>query len=125
MIQNRHFLLKKKPTQKKTGWLTLDDVGGRWISAAEHAQAKAELEAKRNAAIAGEEKDEEEDDEEDDDEDFTEEAVETFPAGHEVAVTIAEDVFPNAIDYFMGDSIDSDIELDLDDDDDDDEMMEG
>lgn len=79
--------------------------------------------AKRNAAIAGEEKDDEEE-EEDDDEDFTEEAVETFPAGHEVAVTIAEDVFPNAIDYFMGDSIDSDIDLD-DDDDDDDEMMEG
>lgn len=51
--------------------------------------------------------------------------METFPAGHEVAVTIAEDIFPNAIDYFMGDSIDSDIDLDDDDDDDDDEMMEG
>ncbi|GAW21021.1 hypothetical protein ANO14919_105340 [Xylariales sp. No.14919] len=95
---------------------------GRWISAAEHVEAKAELFAKRRAAQAGQET-EEEDDDDDDDEDFTEEAVETFPAGHEVAVTIAEDIFPNAIDYFMGNTIDSDIEID--DDDDEDEEMEG
>ncbi|KAI1812461.1 hypothetical protein GGS20DRAFT_21702 [Poronia punctata] len=96
---------------------------GRWISAAEHQQAKAELLAKRKAAQAGQEI-EEDDDEDDDDEDFTEEAVETFPAGHEVAVTIAEDIYPNAIDYFMGNSIDSDIDIG-DDDDDEDEEMEG
>ncbi|KAI8948457.1 hypothetical protein F4801DRAFT_556973 [Xylaria longipes] len=95
---------------------------GRWISAAEHVEAKAELLAKRKAAQSGNEM-EEEDDDSDDDEDFTEEAVETFPAGHEVAVTIAEDIFPNAIDYFMGNTIDSDIEID--DDDDEDEEMEG
>ncbi|KAI3325946.1 hypothetical protein HD806DRAFT_428822 [Xylariaceae sp. AK1471] len=96
---------------------------GRWISAAEHKQAKAELLAKRKAAQAGEDVDDDDDDEDDDDEDFTEEAVETFPAGHEVAVTIAEDIYPNAIDYFMGNTIDSDI--DLDEDDDEDEEMEG
>ncbi|KAI1429215.1 hypothetical protein F5Y12DRAFT_545348 [Xylaria sp. FL1777] len=95
---------------------------GRWISAAEHVEAKAELLAKRKAAQAGQEMDEDEDEDDEDDEDFTEEAVETFPAGHEVAVTIAEDIFPNAIDYFMGNTIDSDIELD---DDDEDEEMEG
>ncbi|KAF2972951.1 hypothetical protein GQX73_g625 [Xylaria multiplex] len=95
---------------------------GRWISAAEHVEAKAELLAKRKAAQAGQEM-EEDDEDEDDDEDFTEEAVETFPAGHEVAVTIAEDIFPNAIDYFMGNTIDSDIEIDEDDDED--EEMEG
>ncbi|KAI0535414.1 hypothetical protein GGR58DRAFT_443422 [Xylaria digitata] len=95
---------------------------GRWISAAEHVEAKAELLAKRKAAQAGQEM-EEDDDDDDDDEDFTEEAVETFPAGHEVAVTIAEDIFPNAIDYFMGNTIDSDIEIDEDDDED--EEMEG
>ncbi|KAI1303502.1 hypothetical protein F5Y03DRAFT_187202 [Xylaria venustula] len=95
---------------------------GRWISAAEHGEAKAELLAKRTAAQNGQDM-EEDDDDDDDDEDFTEEAVETFPAGHEVAVTIAEDIFPNAIDYFMGSPIDSDIELDEDDDED--EEMEG
>ncbi|KAH8157925.1 hypothetical protein CIB48_g10318 [Xylaria polymorpha] len=95
---------------------------GRWISTAEHVQAKADLLAKRKAAQAGNDM-EEDDDDNDDDEDFTEEAVETFPAGHEVAVTIAEDIFPNAIDYFMGNTIDSDI--DIDDDDDEDEEMEG
>ncbi|KAI0434462.1 hypothetical protein F5Y09DRAFT_296319 [Xylaria sp. FL1042] len=94
---------------------------GRWISAAEHVEAKAELLAKRKAAQAGQEIDEDDEDD-DDDEDFTEEAVETFPAGHEVAVTIAEDIFPNAIDYFMGNSIDSDIEIE---DEDEDEEMEG
>ncbi|KAI1159176.1 hypothetical protein F5B18DRAFT_637893 [Nemania serpens] len=92
---------------------------GRWISAAEHVEAKAELLARRKAAINNEV---DEDDDDDDDEDFTEEAVETFPAGHEVAVTIAEDIFPNAIDYFMGNTIDSDIDLDEDDDDEDEEM---
>ncbi|KAI0965465.1 hypothetical protein F4678DRAFT_452686 [Xylaria arbuscula] len=96
---------------------------GRWISAAEHAAAKAELHAKRAAAQNGQDMEEDDDDDDDDDEDFTEEAVETFPAGHEVAVTIAEDIFPNAIDYFMGNTIDSDIELDEDDDED--EEMEG
>ncbi|KAI0878138.1 hypothetical protein GGS24DRAFT_32482 [Hypoxylon argillaceum] len=96
---------------------------GRWISAAEHVEAKAEVLAKRAAAQAGTEMAEDEDEDDDDDEDFTEEAVETFPAGHEVAVTIAEDIYPNAIDYFMGNTIDSDI--DLDEDDDEDEEMEG
>ncbi|KAI0908580.1 hypothetical protein F4824DRAFT_215506 [Ustulina deusta] len=95
---------------------------GRWISAAEHVEAKADLFAKRKAAQAGQDMDEDEDEDDDDDEDFTEEAVETFPAGHEVAVTIAEDIYPNAIDYFMGNTIDSDIDLD---DDDEDEEMEG
>ncbi|KAI0107235.1 hypothetical protein GGR51DRAFT_160253 [Nemania sp. FL0031] len=96
---------------------------GRWISAAEHVEAKAEMLAKRKAAQAGSEMEEDDDEDDDDDEDFTEEAVETFPAGHEVAVTIAEDIFPNAIDYFMGNTIDSDIEID--DDEDEDEEMEG
>ncbi|KAI0156782.1 hypothetical protein GGR57DRAFT_462340 [Xylariaceae sp. FL1272] len=95
---------------------------GRWISAAEHAEAKAELLSKRKAAQAGQDMDEDDDDEDDDDEDFTEEAVETFPAGHEVAVTLAEDIYPNAIDYFMGNTIDSDIDLDEDDEDEDEEM---
>ncbi|KAI1745106.1 hypothetical protein F4680DRAFT_443589 [Xylaria scruposa] len=95
---------------------------GRWISAAEHVEAKAEMLAKRKAAHAGNEMEEDEEDD-DDDEDFTEEAVETFPPGHEVAVTLAEDIFPNAIDYFMGNTIDSDDEIDIDDDED--EEMEG
>ena len=62
----------------------------------------------------------------DDNDDFPEEDVETFPAGHEVAVAIAEDIYPSAIDYFMADTIDSDDELDginIDDSDDDDVEM--
>ncbi|ORY56306.1 uncharacterized protein BCR38DRAFT_450985 [Pseudomassariella vexata] len=97
---------------------------GRWISAAENHEARAELHARRQAALAG--KPEEEDDD-DDDEEYPEEDVETFPPGHEVAVTIAEDIFPSAIDYFMSETIDSDDELDgieIDSDDDEDEDVE-
>lgn len=96
---------------------------GRWTSAKESAEAKAELLAKRQAAINGNAV---EDDDEDEDEDFPEEDVETFPAGHEVAVAIAEDIFPSAIDYFMADTIDSDDEIDgiqIDDSDDEDMDM--
>lgn len=100
---------------------------GRWTSAAESVEAKAELLAKRQAALNGTGGDD--DDDEDEDEDFPEEDVETFPAGHECAVSIAEDIFPSAIDYFMADTIDSDDELDgieidnTDDEDDDDVEM--
>lgn len=83
---------------------------GRWTSAAESAEAKAELLARRQAAANGGALDNE--DEDDEDEDFPEEGVETFPAGHECAVAIAEDIFPSAIDYFLADTIDSDDELD-------------
>lgn len=100
---------------------------GRWTSAAESVEAKAELLAKRQSALNGGSLEEEDDD--DDDEDFPEEDVETFPAGHEVAVSIAEDIFPSAIEYFLADTIDSDDELDgleiddnTDDEDDDVEM---
>lgn len=98
---------------------------GRWTSAAESVEAKAELLAKKQAAINGQSTDD--DDEDDEDEDFPEEDVETFPAGHEVAVSIAEDIFPSAIDYFMADTIDSEDEFDgiqVDDSDDDDDDVE-
>ncbi|KAI1325144.1 hypothetical protein F5Y16DRAFT_378945 [Xylariaceae sp. FL0255] len=108
-------------TQGALSFFNFFSYRGRWISAAEHSTAKAELLAKRKAAEAGEDMDED-DDEDEDEEDFTEEAVETFPAGHEVAVTLAEDIFPNAIDYFMDNTIDSDIDIDDDDDDEDEEM---
>ncbi|KAI0016177.1 hypothetical protein F4780DRAFT_760579 [Xylariomycetidae sp. FL0641] len=119
-------LLKSKMDEEKVNgamsFFNFFAYRGRWISAAEHAAAKAELDAKRAAAQAGqEEKMDDEDDE--DDEDFTEENVEVFPAGHEVAINFAEEVVPNCIDFFLADSIDSD--LDLDEDDDEDEEMEG
>ncbi|RDW58836.1 hypothetical protein BP6252_13312 [Coleophoma cylindrospora] len=91
---------------------------GRWTSAAENQEAKAEIKARRAAALSGD--DEEEMDEDEDDEfDFAEEDVETFPSGHDIAISIAEDIWPDAIDYFFADSIDSDIDLDDDDDEDD------
>lgn len=102
---------------------------GRWTSAAESVEARAELQAKRQSALEGRGGLEEDDDEDDEDEDFPEEDVETFPAGHEVAVSIAEDIFPSAIEYFLADTIDSDDELDdveidnSDDEDDDDVEM--
>lgn len=101
---------------------------GRWTSAAESKEAKAELDARRQAALAGTPVADKEEEEEDDDEEMPAEAeAETFPAGHEVAVTIAEDIYPGAIDYFMSETLDSDDELDgldLDDDSEDDDDVE-
>ncbi|CAN8103680.1 unnamed protein product [Discula destructiva] len=116
--------LKEKLENASTGavsFFNFFSYRGRWTSAAESAEAKAELLAKRQAALNGNAAEEEDDDE---DEEFPEEDVETFPAGHEVAVAIAEDIFPSAIDYFMADTIDSDDELDgieIDDSDDEDD----
>lgn len=111
-------------TQGAISFFNFFSYRGRWTSAAESIEAKAELAAKRKAALAGNAV--EEDDDDDEDEDFPEESVETFPAGHECAVSIAEDIYPSAIDYFMADTIDSDDELDginIDDSDDEDVEM--
>ncbi|KAK7943194.1 uncharacterized protein PG986_012307 [Apiospora aurea] len=99
-----------------TSFFNFFSYRGRWTSAAESVQAKAEAMAKR--AKAGEV----DEDEDEDEEEFPEEHVETFPPGHDVAVTIGDDIFPSAIDYFLEDDIDSDIDLDSDDDDEDEEM---
>lgn len=90
---------------------------GRWVSAAESVEAKAEFMAKRQAAMAGQ--DEPEQEEEDDDDEPAEEAVETFMTGHEAATALTDDVFPSAIDYFLADQIDIDGDFDDDDDDED------
>lgn len=119
--------LLEKATSGAISFFNFFSYRGRWTSAAESAEAKAELLAKRQAALNGGSLDSDDEDE-DDDEDFPEEDVETFPAGHECAVAIAEDIYPSAIDYFLADTIDSDDELDgveidnTDDDDDDVEM---
>jgi hypothetical protein len=94
---------------------------GRWVSAAEDKHARAQIAAKRAKAMAGEddgqdnEEEEDNDDDDDEEDDFAEEDVETFPLGHDVAVAIADDIFPNAIEYFLAETID---DLDLDDDED-------
>ncbi|KAI1840407.1 hypothetical protein JX265_007169 [Neoarthrinium moseri] len=97
---------------------------GRWTSAQENAEARAEVKARRAAALAGKDEEEEDEDEDFDELDFAEEDVETFPPGHDVAVSIADDIWPNAIDYFLADSIDSDLEIDDEDDEDEDEDVE-
>lgn len=102
-----------------TSFFNFFSYRGRWTSAAEDAQAKAERAAKRAAGTLHDPVDEDDDEEED----FPEEDVETFPPGHDVAVTLADDVFPSAIDYFLDDEIDSDLEIDDDEDDEDEEMQ--
>lgn len=71
---------------------------GRNVSAAESAEAFKEEQSKRQRRKAGEDVDE--DDDEDDDDDFDEYETEIFPTADDVAVCIAEDVWPNAIKYF-------------------------
>lgn len=119
--------LLEKATTGAISFFNFFSFRGRWTSAAESVEAKAELLAKRQAFLNGGALDD--DDSDDEDEDFIEEDVETFPAGHECAIAISEDIYPSAIDYFMADTIDSDdeldgVEIDNTDDDDDDEDVE-
>ncbi|KAF7537788.1 hypothetical protein G7054_g3481 [Neopestalotiopsis clavispora] len=80
------------------------------------------LRAKRAAAEAGQDNGEESDDE-DGDYEYAEEDVETFAPGHEIALNLADDIYPDAINYFLADEIDIDSDVDLDSDDDEDVEM--
>ncbi|ETS84470.1 hypothetical protein PFICI_02495 [Pestalotiopsis fici W106-1] len=104
-----------------TSFFNFFSYRGRWISAAENAESTAEVRAKRAAALAGQD-DAEESDDEDGDYEFAEEDVETFAPGHEIALNIADDIFPDAINYFLADEIEIDSDVDLDSDDEDVEM---
>lgn len=59
-------------------------------------------------------------DDEDEDEDDGMLDVEIFPAGEDVAIAIAEDLWPNVMDYFIQ-ATSEDVEMDSDEDDEDDE----
>lgn len=71
---------------------------GRAVTAEESAEAFKEEQAKRQKRKAGEDVPEDDEDEEEDDLDEYE--TEIFPTADDVAVCIAEDVWPNAIKYF-------------------------
>ncbi|KZZ98317.1 Nucleosome assembly protein (NAP) [Moelleriella libera RCEF 2490] len=71
---------------------------GRYISEEESRVATKAEEERRQARKAGKQVDEDEDEEEDDDDDFE---FEVFPNADEVAVTIVEDLYPDAIQYFL------------------------
>ncbi|KAI0141986.1 nucleosome assembly protein [Pestalotiopsis sp. NC0098] len=105
-----------------TSFFNFFSYRGRWISAAENAESTAEVRAKRAAALAGQDNDDDSDDE-DGDYEFAEEDVETFQPGHEIAVSIADDIFPDAINYFLADEIEIDSDVDCDSDDDEDVEM--
>ncbi|KAJ6785776.1 hypothetical protein PWT90_03034 [Aphanocladium album] len=93
---------------------------GRAVSAEESAEAYKEELAKRQKRKAGEEV---EDDDEDDEDDFDEYETEIFPTADDVAVCIAEDVWPNAIKYFIT-AMEQDALSDIDFEESDEEMEE-
>ncbi|EGX88010.1 NAP family protein [Cordyceps militaris CM01] len=98
---------------------------GRAVSAEESAEAFKVEQEKRQKRRAGEDVPEDDDDDEDDD--LDEYDTEIFPTGDDLAVSLAEDVWPNAIKYFITamehDAL-SDIDFEDDDDDEDEEMEE-
>ncbi|EAS31009.3 NAP family protein [Coccidioides immitis RS] len=72
------------------------------VSAEESARAIKEDEEKWEKIIKGEELfDEEEDEEEDEDEEDTLEEAEIFPDGESLAVSLSEDLWPNALKYYV------------------------
>ncbi|TQV92057.1 hypothetical protein V2A60_004363 [Cordyceps javanica] len=95
---------------------------GRNISAEESKEAFKEEQAKRQKRKAGEEVPEDDEDEDDDDDD-DEYETEIFPTADDVAVCIAEDVWPNAIKYFIT-AMEQDALSDIDFEESDEEMEE-
>ncbi|KAG6086204.1 hypothetical protein E4U33_007318 [Claviceps sp. LM78 group G4] len=82
---------------------------GRYITAEESAAAFKELEDERKAHKEGKPVDEEMEDDDDDDEDM----YEIFPNADELAVTIADDLYADAISYFQEfEQMMSDVEFD-------------
>ncbi|KAG6096508.1 hypothetical protein E4U30_001469 [Claviceps sp. LM220 group G6] len=85
---------------------------GRYISAEESAAAFKELEEKRKAHKEGKAVDEETEDDDDDDED----EFEIFPNADDLALAIADDLYPDAIHYFQeADQLAMDSDMDFDD----------
>ncbi|KAH6892173.1 nucleosome assembly protein [Thelonectria olida] len=90
---------------------------GRKISIEEHNEAEKKEEERRAARKAGKKTDDDEmDEDEDDDEDEYE--LEVFPTADDLAICIAEDLYPGAIKYFTNAQEDdvSDIEFESDED---------
>lgn len=73
---------------------------GRRISAEENKLAIKKEQEKKKARAAGEKTDDEEEEEEDEDEEELLQSLEIFPDGDDLAVAIAEDLWPGAIRYF-------------------------
>ncbi|KAK2603717.1 hypothetical protein QQS21_004093 [Conoideocrella luteorostrata] len=100
---------------------------GRYISEEESREAAKVAEEKRKARKEGKEVDEEKMEEDDEDEDDGEYEFEIFPNGDDVALALAEDLYPEAIRYFQdGQELAALSEMDFEDDEDeemgDDEM---
>ncbi|KAG6112468.1 hypothetical protein E4U31_002832 [Claviceps sp. LM219 group G6] len=92
---------------------------GRYISAEESAAAFKKLEEKRKAHKEGKAVDEEMEDDDDDDED----EIEISPDADELAVSIAEELYPEAIRFFEeAEQLAMMSDIDFDDDDEDEEM---
>lgn len=103
------------------GWVS----SRRWVSKEESEKANKEHQEKRAARQRGEKVEEPE--EEEDEDDIGDSEVEVHEAGEHLAITIAEDIWPNAIKFFsqaqeLGDM--SDVEFEEDDEEDDDEEGE-
>ncbi|KAK4501743.1 hypothetical protein PRZ48_007552 [Zasmidium cellare] len=109
------------------GWVS----GRRWVSAEESAAAQKEYREKIERRKKGEKVEEPEEDEENEEEKFAandDSDVEVHEAGEELAIGIAEEVWPNAIKFFtQAQEIEemSDLEFEDDDEEDDDDEAEG
>lgn len=100
-------LLKKvdNTTEGSQSFFTWFGYHGPWVSAARDAATRiVEKQRKKNPSKQDDssvDKDDEDGEEEDLDEMPTHLAVEIFPDGEELALALAEDIWPNAIKYFL------------------------
>ena len=103
-LSNEQKVLKKKIDNTGMGGLSFFawfGFIGRRVSAEENAAATALEFSKRAARMSGKKLVQEDDeDEEEDDEDDVDMSLEIFADGDELAIAIAEDLWPGAIKYF-------------------------
>ncbi|KAJ6438635.1 NAP family protein [Purpureocillium lavendulum] len=98
---------------------------GRNISAEESVEATKVAQEKRKARKEGKEVEVKEDEDEDDEDDDDEYELEIFPTADDLAVCIAEDLWPGAIKYFIqAQEQDALSDMDFESDDDDEDMEE-
>ncbi|PLN75309.1 hypothetical protein BDW42DRAFT_189353 [Aspergillus taichungensis] len=94
------------PSPAGTSFFSFFGYRGRDVSAEESAKATKEDEERYQKMLKGEkvdgDDDEAEEDDEEEEEDDEVEALEIFPDGEELAVALAEDLWPNALKYYGG-----------------------
>ncbi|KAI9041791.1 histone chaperone napB [Aspergillus affinis] len=94
-----------------TSFFSLFGYRGRSVTAEESKAATKEDDERFQKLVKGEQVEEDDEEEDEDDDEDTDEAIEIFPDGDELAIALAEDLYTHAFKYFGGAADDDASEL--------------